>query len=183
MFFSFNTTACEGECKKKKQSENGYSLEKVLLAFSKNTNSKLLVDREVKGSVMLYGQAINEITYDNLLAMLNLSGYTAYKKDGYIIVIPNKSARTSPLEIVSKDTTYPEYQYVTDVVKVEKACATRIIPVLRPLVPQQGHMAAYRETNSIILTDTYSNIQKIRGIVKALDSSLQKPLKCESKSK
>jgi general secretion pathway protein D len=46
-----------------------------------------------------------------------------------------------------------------------------LIPVLRPLVPQQAHMAAYAPSNAIIISDISANIDKIRDIIERMDKS------------
>jgi general secretion pathway protein D len=43
--------------------------------------------------------------------------------------------------------------------------------VLRPLVPQQAHMAAYAPSNAIIISDLSSNIDRIRNIIERMDKS------------
>src|SRR5690606_35005428 len=46
-----------------------------------------------------------------------------------------------------------------------------LIPVLRPLSPQQAHMAAYGPSNSILVSDTAANIARIREVIRQLDRS------------
>jgi general secretion pathway protein D len=46
-----------------------------------------------------------------------------------------------------------------------------LIPVLRPLVPQQAHMAAYAPSNAIIISDIRSNIGRIVDIIERMDRS------------
>jgi general secretion pathway protein D len=43
--------------------------------------------------------------------------------------------------------------------------------VLRPLVPQQAHMAAYAPSNAIIISDSAANITRIRDIIERMDQS------------
>jgi general secretion pathway protein D len=42
---------------------------------------------------------------------------------------------------------------VTQVIRLDNISAAKLIPVLRPLVPQQAHMAAYAPSNAIIISD------------------------------
>ena len=48
-------------------------------------------------------------------------------------------------------------EYVTQVIRLENISAAKLIPVLRPLVPQQAHMAAYAPSNAIIISDVSAN--------------------------
>ena len=62
-------------------------------------------------------------------------------------------------------------EYMTQVIRLENISAAKLIPVLRPLVPQQAHMAAYAPSNAIIISDVSANIDKIRDIIERMDKS------------
>jgi general secretion pathway protein D len=47
--------------------------------------------------------------------------------------------------------------------------AALVLPTLRPLVPQHGHLSAYDPSNAIIITDTRSNIVRINEIIERID--------------
>jgi general secretion pathway protein D len=64
-------------------------------------------------------------------------------------------------------------EYVTEVIRLENISAAKLIPVLRPLVPQQAHMAAYAPSNAIIISDVSANIDRIRDIIQRMDQSAQ----------
>ena len=60
---------------------------------------------------------------------------------------------------------------MTQVIRLENISAAKLIPVLRPLVPQQAHMAAYAPSNAIIISDVSANIDRIRDIIERMDRS------------
>ena len=62
-------------------------------------------------------------------------------------------------------------EYVTQVIRLDNISAAKLIPVLRPLVPQQAHMAAYAPSNAIIISDIRSNIGRIVDIIERMDRS------------
>jgi general secretion pathway protein D len=62
-------------------------------------------------------------------------------------------------------------EYVTQVIRLDNISAAKLIPVLRPLVPQQAHMAAYAPSNAIIISDIRSNISRIVEIIERMDRS------------
>jgi general secretion pathway protein D len=62
-------------------------------------------------------------------------------------------------------------EYVTQVIRLDNISAAKLIPVLRPLVPQQAHMAAYAPSNAIIISDIRSNIGRIVEIIERMDRS------------
>jgi general secretion pathway protein D len=65
-------------------------------------------------------------------------------------------------------------EYVTQVIRLENVSAAKLIPVLRPLVPQQAHMAAYAPSNAIIISDIRANIDRITQIIDRMDQSAVK---------
>jgi general secretion pathway protein D len=74
-----------------------------------------------------------------------------------------------PIPSVSEKDTRPAGEYVTAVVAMKHASAAQLVPILRPLMPQHGHLAAATCANQIILTDTYSNVRRLEGMIRELD--------------
>ena len=58
---------------------------------------------------------------------------------------------------------------VTRVVQVDNVAAAQLVPILRPLVPQQGHLAAYPATNVLIISDRASNVDRLLTIIRRID--------------
>ncbi len=45
----------------------------------------------------------------------------------------------------------------------------RLVPLLRPLMPQSGHLAADGCSNTLIIVDTFANVRRIEAVVASLD--------------
>jgi general secretion pathway protein D len=58
---------------------------------------------------------------------------------------------------------------VTDTIRVKNSPAMRLVPILRPLVPQFGHLVADKCSNTLVLVDTYANVRRLEAIVQRLD--------------
>jgi general secretion pathway protein D len=52
---------------------------------------------------------------------------------------------------------------------VDNVAAAQLVPILRPLVPQQGHLAAYPATNVLIISDRASNVDRLLTIIRRID--------------
>src|SRR5260221_198477 len=48
--------------------------------------------------------------------------------------------------------------------------------LLRPLVPQQGHLAAYPSGNMLVISDRASNVSRIMKIIERMDESGDGPV-------
>lgn len=137
------------------------------------TGATIVVDPGVKGKIkVVSSRPVNKSElYDLFLSILDVHGYTAVRTGNVIRVIPNKDARSSPVAVPSGELESINDEYVTQVIRLENISAAKLIPVLRPLVPQQAHMAAYAPSNAIIISDIASNIQRIVEIISRIDSS------------
>ena len=137
------------------------------------TGSTIVVDPTVKGKIKVVSSkpvSQGEL-YDLFLSILDVHGYTAVRTGSVIRVIPNKDARSSPVGVPPEEAVGSNHEYVTQVIRLENISAAKLIPVLRPLVPQQAHMAAYAPSNAIIISDISSNINRIVEIIDRMDRS------------
>mgnify|MGYP001067337768 CR=1 FL=1 len=137
------------------------------------TGATIVVDPNVKGKVKVVSSkpVTKAELYDLFLSILDVHGYTAVRTGTVIRVIQNKDARSAPVVVSERDDTLNNDEYVTQVVRLDNISAAKLIPVLRPLVPQQAHMAAYAPSNAIIISDLRSNINRILDIIERMDRS------------
>ena len=141
------------------------------------TGSTIVIDPSVKGKVKVVSSkpVSRAELYDLFLSILDVHGYTAVRSGDVVRVIPNKNARSAPVDVIS-GTSIINDEYVTQVIRLENVSAAKLIPVLRPLVPQQAHMAAYAPSNAIIISDIRANIDRITQIIDSMDqSAVKKP--------
>lgn len=137
------------------------------------TGTTIVVDPGVKGKVRVVSSkpVSKSELYDLFLSILDVHGYTAVRSGGVVRVIQNKDARSSPVNVEAVSGTASNDEYVTQVIRLENISAAKLIPVLRPLVPQQAHMAAYAPSNAIIISDIRANINRILEIIDRMDRS------------
>ena len=139
------------------------------------TETTIVVDPSVKGKVkVISSKPVSKAElYDLFLSILDVHGYTAVRSGAVVRVIPNKNARSAPVDVIS-GTSVINDEYVTQVIRLENVSAAKLIPVLRPLVPQQAHMAAYAPSNAIIISDVRANINRMEEIIARMDQSAVK---------
>jgi general secretion pathway protein D len=71
--------------------------------------------------------------------------------------------------LLSDKETRAESEIVTDVYRVKNSSAAQLVPILRPLLPQYGHLAADVCSNMLIIVDTYANVRRVEAVVQRLD--------------
>ena len=152
-----------------------------IIRFVANTLEKtMIIDPKVKGKVqVISSEPVNaEQLYKLFLSILEVQGFAAVESGNVVRIIPAKDARTSPVNVISSDSTALDQdssEVVTQVIQLDNISAAKLIPVLRPLAPQQAHMAAYAPSNAIIISDTSANIARIRRVIESIDlSAVQK---------
>ncbi len=147
-------------------------IQELIKFVAEVTGTTIVVDPAVKGKVKVVSSkpVSKEELYDLFLSILDVHGYTAVRSGGVVRVIQSKDARSSAVS-VADDSSRGNDEYVTQVIRLDNISAAKLIPVLRPLVPQQAHMAAYAPSNAIIISDVSANIERIRDIIQRMDQS------------
>src|SRR5690606_12406000 len=54
-------------------------------------------------------------------------------------------------------------------IRLENVGAAQLVPILRPLIPQYGHLAAHQTSNMLIIVDREANVQRMLDIVNRMD--------------
>src|SRR5262249_54778668 len=140
-----------------------------IAAVAKKTGKKFLVDPRVRGDVALFGQNTSDVTYNELLAILDIHGFATFETAGYVEVVPNAVVRWEPLPIITGKENLPDDEYVTATIHVKSASAPTLVPILRPLLPQQAHLAWDVCSNNLIIVDRFANYKRIEALIRTLD--------------
>lgn len=181
MCFVPTFTCAEGAGAERAGAKGG-GVERTVSDFIKQyiseTGEDIAFSAKKSADVRFIGAAPAKIDYPALLAVLSASGLTAYRNGSFIHIISSEDARFHPIPVVEEGVEYAPDEYVTKAIIFEKVCAPQIVPLLRPLVPNIGHMAAHFSTNTLFLTDRFANIQRIERLIEGVESRLTSPDKC-----
>ena len=148
----------------------------LIARFAKRSGKQFIVDPRVRAQVPLAGMDPDRIGYDKLLAILSVNMYAAVSQGDWIVVVPDANARQLPTPVFTDrnfKTGAPD-EIVTLVLTPKNVCAPQAVPVLRPLMPQSAHMAAFPETNTLILSDHASNVHRLVTVIEALERAGEK---------
>ncbi|KGE05379.1 type II secretion system secretin GspD [Pseudohaliea rubra] len=147
-------------------------IQELIQFVAEVTGTTIVVDPAVKGKVkVVSSRPVNRSElYDLFLSILDVHGYTAVRSGEVVRVIQSKDARSASLPVEDASGRVSD-EYVTQVIRLDNISAAKLIPVLRPLVPQQAHMAAYAPSNAIIISDTAANIRRMVDIIQRMDRS------------
>ena len=143
----------------------------LIARYARRSGKQFIVDPRVHAQVPLAGLDPDKVGYDKLLAILSVNMFAAVAQGDWIVVVPDASARQLPTPVYTErsfKTGAPD-ELVTLVLTVKNIGAPQAVPVLRPLMPQAAHMAAFPDTNTLILSDRASNLHRIVTVIEALE--------------
>ena len=142
----------------------------VINSVSQITGKNFIIDPRVKGKVtVVSSKPLNEDeVYNVFLSILQVHGFATVPTENAIKIIPDATAKQNSTPLTNRSGT-PGDQLVTRVLKINFINAAQLVPILRPLVAQQGHLAAYSATNVLIVSDRASNIRRIERIIASID--------------
>ncbi len=146
-------------------------IREVIKFISEVTGKTVVIDPRVKGRVEVISQKpLNEPELVDLFrSVLEVHDFTLIEVDDIVRIVPLKDARSSPLPVT--EDADGEDGYVTEVIQLKNIAAAKVLPVLRPLVPQHSHLAAYAPSNAIVVSDTAANIRRVKDIITKIDTA------------
>ena len=134
-------------------------------------DKNFIVDPRVKGKVtVISSRPMNsEEVYQVFLSILKVHGFAAVPSGEVIKIIPDVNAKQDSIPTTTDRDPGVGDEMVTRVVQVDNVAAAQLVPILRPLVPQQGHLAAYPATNVLIISDRAANVERLVSIIRRID--------------
>ena len=158
------------------------SLESLVERVAKSSKKQFLIDpRAARQQVFLGSVRPEDVNYPTLLSILRICGLAAATIEGRVNIVPDSLIRFLPTPLVqSDDSSIPADEWVTRVIVTTKKETNGMVPILRPMLPQAAHLAAWCGTceegaklctncRQLIVKDRYSNVQAITAIVRMLD--------------
>ncbi len=149
----------------------GADIRAVISSIAEVTGKNFIVDPRVKGKVTLISNRAmgkGEV-YKVFLSILEVHGYTAVPSGNAIKIVPDADAKHSAMPFAPPGRPGKGDEAVTRVIEIEHVTAAQLVPILRPLVPPQGHLAAYPQSNVLIISDRAANISRLVKIIKRID--------------
>jgi len=122
---------------------------------SEVTQKTFVVDPRVKGKVtVISSKPMNsEQVYEVFLSILSVHGFTAIETGAVIKIIPENMAKSQNSPVLSANDSLESDALVTQIVQIKHVSAPQLIPLLRPLIRQQGHLVAYPANNTLVISD------------------------------
>lgn len=157
-------------------------LQTLVQMVSTVTGRNFVIDKQVRGQkvTIITGREIDEgELYETFLSVLNMHGLAAIETGNITKIIPANKSKYQPVPVIDEPTGIPEIDrktkppeqdaLITKVIKMEHVPVAQLVPILRPMVSPTGHLQAYTPSNSILVTDPASNVDKIAMLIRRMD--------------
>jgi type II secretory pathway component GspD/PulD (secretin) len=153
-------------------------LELVLNYLSDAAGFIIVMDTQVRGNVSVissHPMTRNEAV-DLLNAVLNKNGYAAIRDGRTLTILDKNDAKTRNIPVKTSndpDSIPNNAEIVTQIIPIRFVEARQLVADLSSFVSPQATIVANEAGNSIVVTDTQSNIRHLTEIIKAIDSSAE----------
>ena len=153
-------------------------LSQIIQAVSEVTGKNFIIDPRVNAKVtMLSATPMSpQAFYEAFLAVLQVYGYVAVPAGKIIKIVPNTDLRQLPANDLPNNVSATSDEIVTQIVVLKNVNAAQLVPMLRPLIPTYGHLAAYPSGNMLIISDRASNVSRVVRIIERMDESGDEPI-------
>ena len=140
-------------------------------AVSAATGKNFIIDPRVRAQVtMLSSTALSPAAfYEAFLSILQVYGFIAVPAGDVVKILPDANARQIPSIDLPDHVSATSDEIVTQVIDVKNVSAAQLVPILRPMIPQYGHLAAYPSSNILIISDRAGNVNRMMRIIRRID--------------
>ena len=153
-------------------------LGQIIQAVGEVTGKNFIIDPRVNAKVTMVSSTPMSPAafYEAFLAVLQVYGYVAVPAGKVIKIVPNTDLRQLPANDLPNDVSSTSDEIVTQIVTLKNVSAAQLVPMLRPLIPTYGHLAAYPGGNMLIISDRASNVNRVVRIIQRMDESGDEPI-------
>ena len=134
------------------------------------TETTFVVDPRVKGNVTVVSdrKLDTEAVYALFLSVLRVHGFGASRTGDVVRIVQSATVKQSGAPVNDDGGSLSE-QVVTRVISARNVAAADLVKILRPLIPQYGHIAAVPQANVVIISDHADNIGRLLTIIRQVD--------------
>ena len=136
------------------------------------TGKSFIIDPRVKGNVTVISSASMTAPgiYELFLSVLRVHGYAAVPNGDVIKIVQQVLAKQSsnPRDFFNNQSSE---ELITSVLPVRNSPAADLVKILRPLIPQYGHIAGIDSPNALIISDHAENVARMAKMIERIDIS------------
>lgn len=151
---------------------NNVDLAVFVKFISDLTKKNFIIDEKVRGRVTVIspGRITVAEAYRVFESVLEVNGFTTVPSGAVTKIVPAPEARAKSIKTrIEEEAGRPGDNVITQIVPLRYADPNEIKNLFTPLVSRNSVIQAYPPTNTLIITDVHSNIDRLLQILKAID--------------
>jgi general secretion pathway protein D len=144
----------------------------VAKAIAKLTGKNFIYNpQDIKGRISVVSQTPITVqdAWNAFLTALNLKGFALVPSGKYLRIERIANAKEKQTPIVSEKQMPNNDEFITRVVPLRYIDATEFESAFRLWMPREARMQAYAQTNTVIITDTATHINRMVELINLLD--------------
>ena len=139
--------------------------------MQKLTGLNLILDKDLKGTVSI--TAPSPITVGDAwkayLTALNINGYTLVKSGAFYQIVQARDIRYTSTKIYTGNYTPETENYAMRIIPLKNINSAEVTRSFRPFMSRYGRIIEIRQTNTIIVQDTGTHINRLARLIKFID--------------
>ena len=145
-------------------------IQEFVAQVARITGKTFIVDPKLKGQVNVISETPlgKQGVYELFLSVLRLQNYTAIPSGNVIRIQQSATGKQTPGALGGLSAAAPE-ELVTQIIAVQNVKSEDLLKILRPLIPQYGHIGSVSEPNVVIISDHADNIRRLKQIISDID--------------
>lgn len=130
-----------------------------------------IFDKDVRGRISIVNNAKITVgdAWKGFLTALDMNGFSIIPSGKFLRIARQRDAKDKQIKTYAGDHTPNTDEYITRILPLKHIDAEEAARTLRNFMPPNTRILAYEQTNTLIITDTGSNVRKLEEMVSHLD--------------
>jgi len=146
-------------------------IREVVKQISRALGKNFLLDDKLRGKVTIISERkmTKDEVWEAFQSALDVLGYTIVDGPaGLLKIVAVRDAISNPIDLYTDKTPFTD-RFITRLITLKNISAADMANVIKGLVSKEGNLFAYPVTNTLILTDSGTNIERLMKLINELD--------------
>ncbi len=147
------------------------SLSDLTKHMQKLTGINLILDKELKGRISIMAPTAITVgdAWQAYLTALNLNDYTLVKHGAFYKIVNARDIRYTSTKIYTGNFAPNTENYVMKIIPLKNISSAEVTRSFRPFQSRYGRIIDIPQTNTVIIQDTGTNINRLGSLIKFID--------------
>ena len=147
------------------------SLQDLTKHMQKLTGINLIVEKDLKGKVSISAPTAITVgdAWKAYLVALNMNGLTLVKSGEFYRIVQARDIKSIPTKIYTGKYIPNTENFIVKIISLKNISSSGVLRSFRPFISRYGRIMEIKQTNTIIVQDTGSNINRLLKLIKFID--------------